>query len=74
MIGEAAIYGALKEKAARRRLLLIYLVLVFLLAWDPWNGWFIAFGGALHWASNRFQKIAGRDRDSVPLETRRKRA
>jgi hypothetical protein len=37
-----------KEKAARRRPLLIYFVLVFLLAWWPWNFWLI-FGAAGCW-------------------------
>lgn len=45
--------------------MLVYFVLVFLLAWAPWNGWFIAFGGALHWALNRFKKRTGGDFNTI---------
>jgi hypothetical protein len=41
-----------------KRAMLFYLVLVFLFAWAPLNGWLIAFGCALHWSLYRFQKIA----------------
>ncbi len=29
-------------------LLLMYFVLVFFLAWYPWNGWLLALGGVLY--------------------------
>jgi hypothetical protein len=57
--------SVLKGKAALRRLLLVYLVLVFLFAWAPWNGWFLAFGGALHWRLNQSKKITGRNRNAI---------
>jgi len=43
--------------SVNNRALLIYLVLVFLLAWAPWNGWLLVVGGALYWNSTRSEKL-----------------
>jgi hypothetical protein len=42
---------ASKKKPPFRTALLVYFVLVFLFAWAPWNGWLLAFGGALYWTA-----------------------
>jgi hypothetical protein len=52
--------------------LTLYFVLVFLLAWAPWNGWLIAFGGALYWGLYRTKQFTGRNVDTGIPEIVRK--
>lgn len=53
-----------------RRALLVYLILVWLFAWAPFNGWLFLIGGAFHWHLNKPQKIARRNLNAVPRQAR----